>query len=115
VIDGNQNIEMVLDKKDGSAFNYQFESNLIKFNDLNKTFISNPLYDFNNTTFFNQNILNGEAKFKDVVTNQLIIGKDADVINKANANGALQVPFDILGIDRTQNPDIGAYQHSNDF
>jgi len=115
MIDGNQNIEMVLDKKDGSAFNYQFESNLIKFNDLNKTFISNPLYDFNNTTFFNQNILNGEAKFKDVVTNQLIIGKDADVINKANANGALQVPFDILGIDRTQNPDIGAYQHSNDF
>lgn len=115
IIDGNQNIEMILDKKEGSAFNYQFENNLIKFNDVNKTFISNPLYDFGNTSFFNDNILNGDAKYKDFVTNQLIIGKDAIVINKAKVNAALQVPFDILGIDRTQNPDMGAYQHSVDF
>lgn len=115
IIDGNQNIEMILDKKEGNVFNYRFENNLIKFNDVNKTFVTNPLYVFENTSFFIDNIINGDAKFKDVVTNQLIIGKDAGIINKAKVNAALQVPFDILGIDRTQNPDIGAYQHSTDF
>lgn len=115
IIDGNQNIEMILEKKEGSTFNYQFENNLIKFNDINKTFISNPLYNFGDASFFIDNIINGDAKFKDVVTNQLIIGKDATIINKAKVNAALQVPFDILGVMRTLNPDIGAYQHSEDF
>lgn len=115
IIDGNQNIEMILDKKEGSAFNYQFENNLIKFNDVNKTFVTNPLYNFENTSFFIDNIINGDAKFKDVDNNQLMIGKSSDVINKAKVNAALQVPFDILGLDRTQTPDMGAYQHSEEF
>jgi len=115
IIDGNQNIEMILDKKEESNFNYQFKNNLIKFNDINKNFSDNPLYNFDNQAIFSNNLLNVDAKFKDVETNQLILGKDSEVINKADANAASQIPFDILGIDRLPNPDIGAYQHSEEF
>ena len=115
IIDGNQNIEMVLDKKDGSNFNYKFNNNLIKFNDINKTFTNNPLYNFDDQTIFSNNLLNADAKFKDVDTNQFIIGKNSEAINKANVNVATQIPFDILGISRLPNPDIGAYQHSEEF
>ncbi|MCF6213609.1 MAG: hypothetical protein L3J45_06240 [Flavobacteriaceae bacterium] len=115
IVDGNQNIEMILDKKEGSVFNYQFKNNLIKFNDVNNNFTSDVLYDFENTIFFSLNILNGNAQFKDVDLNQLVIGKDSEAISKADANMATQVPFDILGVSRLQNPDIGAYQHSEEF
>ncbi|NQW36964.1 MAG: hypothetical protein HQ471_08170 [Flavobacteriales bacterium] len=115
IIDGNQNIEMILDKKEGNLFNYHFKNNLIKFNDVNKNFTLDPLYDFENSALFTSNILNADAQFQDVQTNQLMIGKDSEVINKADANAATQVPFDILGVSRTANPDIGAYQHSIDF
>jgi len=115
IIDGNQNIEMILDKNDGSSFNYQFNNNLIKFNDINNNFVDNPLYNFTNQSIFNNNLLNVDAKFKDVNTNQLIIGKDSEIINKADAAAAAQIPFDVLGVNRLPNPDIGAYQHSEEF
>ena len=41
----------------------------------------------------------------------LIIGQDSEAINNADINGATLVPFDILNINRTTTPDIGAYQH----
>ena len=51
---------------------------------------------------------NGNSNFRDTQNNDFIIGKDSDAINKASST-----PFssDILGIDRTTAPDIGAYQH----
>lgn len=115
IIDGNQNIEMILDKKEGATFEYNFKNNLIKFTDVNNTFTNNPLYNFENTTFYSQNILNGKAEFEDTNLNKLQIGKASDAINKANTNASLQIPLDILGVSRMANPDIGAYQHSEDF
>ncbi len=38
IIDGNNNIEFVLDKVDGSLFNYSMHNNMIQFNDVNNTF-----------------------------------------------------------------------------
>jgi len=115
IIDGSQNIEMILDKKNGSSFNYQFKNNIIKFNDINNNFSKDSLYNFDNQVIFSNNLLNADAKFKDVDTNKYIIGKNSEAINKADANASSQIPFDILGISRLPNPDIGAYQHSNEF
>ena len=115
IIDGNQSLEMILDKKDGSAFNYNFKNNLIKFNDVNNTFVEDPLYDFDNVSIFLLNILNADAHYLDTELNQLIIGSESEAINKADVNTALLVPFDILGLARIVNPDIGAYQHTEDF
>ena len=52
-------------------------------------------------------ILNGFSHFRDTQKEDFIIGQDSDAINKAKAT-----PFilDILGVDRSSQPDIGAYQ-----
>jgi hypothetical protein len=41
----------------------------------------------------------------------LIIGNDSAANNKGNTTFSNQVPFDILNINRTTSPDLGAYQH----
>ncbi|MBG7630844.1 MAG: hypothetical protein IZT56_10460, partial [Bacteroidetes bacterium] len=38
IIDGNSNIELIIDKVDGSVFNYDFKNNMIKFDDYNNSY-----------------------------------------------------------------------------
>ena len=44
-------------------------------------------------------------------SNDLIIGENSAANAKGNTGFANQVPFDILNVNRTGSPDIGAYQH----
>lgn len=111
IIDGNQNIEMIVEKDDGADFNYNFKNNLIKFIDENNNYSDNPLFDFEGVNHYQNNILNGFPDFKSIETNNFIIGEKSDAIDNADKNTALQVPLDILGVGRITNPDIGAYQH----
>jgi len=107
IIDGGNNIEFVLDRVEGSSFNYNINSCMIQFNDTNKDFEGIPEVDFTNE-FFNNIILNGNADFKDVRANDFRIGENSDAINK----GIRSIyNTDILGIDRTTAPDLGTYQH----
>jgi len=111
IVDGNNNIEFVLDKVDGSLFNYAIHNNMIQFNDLNSVFINVPELDFTDVSHYSNNILNGKVHFKNTANNEFNIGQDNDGINHALHSAALLVPLDILGINRTTSPDIGAYQH----
>ncbi len=111
IIDGSQNFEFILDKSTEALFNYNFKNNLLKFNDVDNKFKDNPLYDFADINYYQDNILNGESNFKDIKNNQYIIGEESEAINKADKNAASQVPFDLLGVNRINKPDIGAYQH----
>jgi hypothetical protein len=111
IIDGNSNIELILDKIEGSDFNYSFQNNLLKFNDNTNSYTNIPEYNFEDTNHYLNNIFNGEADFKSSITNQLIIGENSDGNQKANSQGSLLVPYDILGMPRTSPADIGAYQH----
>ncbi|UMB61801.1 hypothetical protein MHL31_06255 [Lutibacter sp. A80] len=113
IIDGNSNIELILDKVEGSIFNYSFKNNLIKFNDYNQSYKDIIQYDFENTNHYENNILNGNSDFKSTNSNQLIIGENSDAIKNANLQGSALVPYDILGELRTSPSDIGAYQHIN--
>ncbi|MGV6845704.1 MAG: hypothetical protein ACWA42_06215 [Lutibacter sp.] len=113
IIDGNNSLEMILDKIEGSDFNFNFNANMIKFNDINNTYKDNILYDFSNTNWYQNNIINGSSDFKNPNNNELIIGENSDAINQASNSGSQTVPFDILGVSRTGSPDIGAYQHIN--
>ncbi|UTD14775.1 hypothetical protein HER15_04435 [Tenacibaculum mesophilum] len=110
IIEGNNNVEFILDRIDGTTFNYSVENCLIKFNDLNNSFTDNTELNFNDTEHYQNNILNGEPNFKDVTKNEFIIGENSDAINKAKPSA---VSNDILGVDRSTSPDIGAYQHTN--
>lgn len=111
IIDGSNNIELIIDKAEGASFNISFKNNLLKFNDYNSTYSSIPEYDFANTTNYQNNILNGKSHFKNPKNNELIIGEKSDAIEKATIQGTQFVPNDILGVLRTSPADIGAYQH----
>ena len=111
IIDGNQNLEFVLDKVEGATFNFNVKNCMLKFNTDNTEILNNPLFDFKNTSIYQNIVLNGKTHFKDTKENELIIGQDSEAINKADANISQQVPFDLLNISRTASPDIGAYQH----
>ena len=45
IIDGNNNIELLIETQGNSDFNYNFSNCLIKFDDFQNRFTTNPLYD----------------------------------------------------------------------
>ena len=107
IFDGNSNIEFVLDKVEGSVFDYSVSNSMLRFNDVNGAFANNIELDFTNTNYQN-NILNGFLHFRNPQKNDFVIGQDSDAINKAIST---LFSMDILGVDRSISPDIGAYQH----
>jgi hypothetical protein len=111
IIDGSNQIELIIDKIEGAGFNYNFSNNLIKFNDIQNSFSDIPEYNFEDLNHFQNNIINGESHFKNPYLNQLIIGQNSDGINQGSINASTIVPLDILGVTRTRPADIGAYQH----
>ena len=112
IIYGNDNPEILLDEiEDASVvFNFKFTNCLIRFDDNNNNF-TGANYDFNDILKYEGNIFNEDPNFKDVEVNELIIGDDSAANEKGLATFAAQVPFDILNVNRTSSPDLGAYQH----
>ena len=111
IIDGNQSVEFILDRAEGADFNFNVSHNVLKFDTTNQELLNNPLYDFNNNSLYQNVILNGILDFRNPIANDFIIGQNSDANGNASLLGAGTVPFDILGVDRTVLPDIGAYQH----
>jgi len=110
IIYGNDNPEFLIEKEGETIFNFKFTNCLLRFDNSNNSF-TQPEYDFNEVALYENNIFNEEPDFLDVDTNQLIIGENSAAINQGNSTFAVQVPSDILNIDRTSSPDLGAYQH----
>jgi hypothetical protein len=80
---------------------------MISFIDSNNSFVGNTEMDILNNNNYQDIILNGFANFKNTQNEDFIIGQDSDAINKAKTT---LFNLDLLGVDRTVNPDIGAYQ-----
>lgn len=112
IIYGNDNPEILLDEleDDNVVFNFKFTNCLIRFQDNSNTF-TDPNYNLNDTSKYEANIFNEDPNFMDPDLNKLIIGEESAAINKGNPIFATQVPADILNVDRTTTPDLGAYQH----
>ena len=111
IIDGNNNIEFLPDRVEGSIFNFKVSNTLIKFSDLNNLFAGIPEINFDDTNLYDNIILNGVSHFKNPTMNDFIIGQESQAINFGNSDGANLIPFDILGVSRLLSPDSGAYQH----
>lgn len=116
IIYGPNNIELGIKKVDvvpgPQIFTTNIKNCLVKFNDQNNQFGSNPLY----TTFLTdatnliaRNDTPNDPKFKDPAKNNLRIKFDSAAKGKGNpATGAL-VPNDADGKPRTNPYDLGAY------
>lgn len=108
IFDGNNNIEFLLDKVEGSLFNYNISNCLISFNDSSNAFAGNAEMKFSNNPNYQNIIINGISDFRNTQNEDFIIGQKSNAINKAKTSA---FPFDILGVNRANIPDIGAYQH----
>ena len=105
IIYGSYTNELLLSKKTGAAFEYQFNNCLIKFDGAS----TNPEYQFQTDPIhFNAIILNQSPKFENVSLNKLNIDNTSGAFAKGNS--AYLIPLDILGNTRTLPPDLGAYQ-----
>ncbi len=114
IIYGSNQIEMLLDKKDDVAadFNYKFNHCLIRFNPNNNQFTNNPLYQFTTDTtryvnvYLATNSQINNPKFENTNQNKLWLSEDLNL-----AVDPLFSAFDdILGNSRASSPDLGAYQ-----
>ena len=81
-----------------------------KFTDINKSF-NTSIYDFENQEHFENLILNQDPKFLSPYENNMIIGENSAAKNQGDHVFSNMIPFDLLNVNRTINPDLGAYQH----
>lgn len=112
IIDGNRSIELGFLKNDIAAFEYNFINCSIKFIDNTNEFEDNPLYDFDNTQLFVSTFLNGELLFENSLENNFALMPNSIAIDNGNLEAAQLSPIDILGINRANLPDIGAYENA---
>lgn len=106
IIYGNGSNELTLTKDNISEFSVYFENCLLKSN----TNSENSLYDFSNTSQYQNILLNLDPFFLSPNRNIFLIKENSNAIGAGNLATAGLVPFDILGTDRTINPAAGAYE-----
>ena len=111
IIDGNSNIELIVDKANDGLFNFMFENNLIKFNDPTEIYTGIEEMNLADERFYLDNILNQNPDFLNPYENQLNIGKQSAGIGKAKIEESQLIPFDLLGTQRLTPADIGAFEY----
>lgn len=112
IIYGSYSNEMILNKKTGAAFEYQFNNCLIKFDNSTNKYENHPEYQFaTDPTHYNAIIQNKKPNFYKIAENKLNIDDSSAAFAKGNST--YLVPLDILGNTRTLPPDLGAYQSKN--
>lgn len=115
IIYGSNQVQMLLDyitlNNVTTDFNYFFNHCTIKFNNINNQFTNNPLYDFANSSLYNQcNIATNSSTFRPVFTKN----KEHPLRLNESYTFPIDVNFsgfnDILGKVRATNANRGAYQ-----
>jgi hypothetical protein len=111
VIEGNQGIEFLLEKSSGSDFSFGFSHSLLRFDDPGGFFSGDPLYDFTDDQLYRSNNFNGNPDFSNIELNDFRIKSESEAIGLGDPVVAQEVPVDLLGENRRNSPDSGAYQH----
>lgn len=118
IVSGSQNLELHYEKLDGATFTFNFTNCMLQFEDTTNQFLDDPLFNFNNTSLYQNILLNKNPDFKNTNPYEdfvdFRIGNDSDAINQADPTIISLKPVlqtDLVGTDRLPNPDIGTYQH----
>ena len=110
IIYGSYSNEMILNKKAGATFEYQFNNCLIKFENTSNQYTNDPLYQFTTDPIhYNAIVQNKDPKFFKIAENKLNIDESSAAFAKGNST--FLIPLDIIGINRTLPPDLGAFQN----
>ncbi|NAY90743.1 hypothetical protein GTQ34_02320 [Muricauda sp. JGD-17] len=110
IVGGSSTKELALTQDSSADFNFRFQNCLIQLEDADNQFASDPLFDFDDAARYLNILLNQPPNFLQPFQNQFQIGPGSAAIDAAEPNIANPVPMDILGNNRSQNPDIGAYE-----
>lgn len=109
IVDGSKSQEISLNINNQNNFNFSFTNCLITFEE-NGQSVDDPLYDFENSNLYSNNLFNQPVGFVDSFDGNFRIDETSAAKDNAQLEAALQIPQDLLGIDRTLMPDIGPYE-----
>lgn len=110
IIYGNQNEELGFNRDEAGSFNFKFTNTLIRFDDNFGDFDEDPLFDFGNTVLYENVLISEEPDFLEPFENMLQVGEDTAGNGLGLPSAAALFPLDLIGTDRTANPDLGAYE-----
>jgi hypothetical protein len=111
IIEGNQFVEFYVEQEGTGSFNFKLNHTALQFDSSTQSVIENPFFDWENSNYYTGIIRNGTPSFVLPEENDMRIAQDSDFIQKGDAGIGAQVPTDVLGVQRTSPPDLGAYQH----
>jgi len=111
IIDGNQTVEFWVEQKGDQELSFSLDHTALRFSPADETIYENPYYDFSSSTLYPKLILNKQTAFHQPSTNDFRISQESEVIGLGKSTHAASVPVDLNGVDRTNLPDLGAFQH----
>jgi len=103
---------LALRSNESNAFEFNFVNCLLKFRENSNATETDQIYDFENTVRYSNLFLNPSINFMNANQNIFSLQSPSDAEGKADMDAAADIPLDILGIDRTISPTVGAYQIS---
>ncbi|WP_047415427.1 hypothetical protein [Cellulophaga sp. Hel_I_12] len=110
IIDGSKSVELAIRNSSDSLLNFFFDHCMLKVQGASTT-SNNPLYDFSDATKYQSIFLNEDAAFTSPRLHNFLIKENSFAIGKGTVEGALAVPKDIRGKERTNLITLGAYQY----
>ena len=118
ILYGNASESLLLFPGNGTTnFNFKMDNCLIRFFNSGNRFGTDFPYNFENSSNYNHSLINKNSfenipYFVDFQKNQMMItDKSESIIGIGNPVFSQSVPQDLNGINRLNNPDLGAYQH----
>ena len=111
IIYGSNQVQFLANKaSSANVFNFKLNNCLIKFNNNNNQFTNNENYQFTDGVHYTNITQNQNPQFYNIAKNQLNIKETSAAVGLGSSN--YFVPLDILGVGRTNPPDLGAYQNA---
>ena len=109
IVYGNDNPEFILSQASDN-FDFKFSYNLLRFN--NSNLEGTPNYNFDDPATYDNNVFNVDPSFEDGFNNQLRINEDSGANGIGSTEFSVLVPRDLLNVQRSADPDAGAYESS---
>ena len=107
IVTGNGNNEIYLSDNQSNSFSFFFQNSLIRFSGNNG---GEGLYDFENQELYKNVFFNEDEGFNNSLQNDFRLQSSSFVIDKGASETLNDLPLEVLGNERTNPPDLGAFE-----